>query len=149
MEVQMTVLMTPTGIANPVEACWLRRHGSDPAEERSPQLPRGSDGHTVDPFVSAVQVVGWMQLLPASSEARTHRDAVVLQGPDHPPVEEGAHVRGDAVRTLAEDGDAVHVGFEHGGRGATSAGSRAVLRDPPAGAPGRPPLRTLTPTGRS
>ncbi len=113
----MNVLISGAGIAGPVLAYWLRRHGFDPVVvERSPRLRHGTGGHAVDLFGSAVQVVERMGLLPAVRGARTRNDVVVLERPGHRPVEiplatlaagfaDGGHVeivRGELARILHE-----------------------------------------------
>ncbi len=113
----MDVLISGAGIAGPVLAYWLHRHGFDPVVvERTPRLRHGTGGHAVDLFGPAVQVVERMGLLPAVRGARTRNDVVVLERPGHRPVEipvatlaagfaDGGHVeivRGELARILYE-----------------------------------------------
>ncbi|WP_309083721.1 FAD-dependent monooxygenase [Chelativorans sp.] len=80
------VLISGAGIAGPVLAHWLRRHGYRPTVvEQASELRMG--GHPVDLWGSAVEVMDRMGVLPALDAARTRNDRGVTVAPRRAPVE--------------------------------------------------------------
>ncbi|MGW4800795.1 FAD-dependent oxidoreductase, partial [Nonomuraea sp. NPDC004297] len=82
----MRVLISGAGVAGPVLAYWLTRHGfSVTVVERAP-APRRTGGHAVDLFRPAVDISEKMGLLPRIEERATgaNRMTVVREGARRP-----------------------------------------------------------------
>ena len=80
------ILISGAGIAGPVLAYWLARHGFEPmVVERAAELRTG--GHPVDLWGSAVDVMDQMGVLSAIDAARTGNDRGVTIVPGRPPFE--------------------------------------------------------------
>ncbi|QEW04262.1 FAD-dependent monooxygenase [Microbacterium lushaniae] len=93
------VLISGAGVAGPVLAYWLTRHGFEPTViERAPAIRR-SGGHAVDLWGSAVDVVEQMGILPAIEAARTGNTVASLIRPGKPSVQMQV---GDLTTTLTE-----------------------------------------------
>ncbi|MQA17555.1 MAG: FAD-dependent oxidoreductase, partial [Pseudonocardiaceae bacterium] len=70
MKTTRTVLISGAGVAGPVLAYWLRRHGFTPTVvERAPAVRAG--GYAVDVTAAALAVTDRMGLLAELSERRT------------------------------------------------------------------------------
>jgi 2-polyprenyl-6-methoxyphenol hydroxylase-like FAD-dependent oxidoreductase len=70
------MLISGAGIAGPILAYWLRRHGFSPTVvERASAMRAG--GHPADLWGAAVDVVERMGILPAVEVARTRNDVGV------------------------------------------------------------------------
>ncbi|MEV0730926.1 FAD-dependent monooxygenase [Polymorphospora sp. NPDC050346] len=81
-----TVLISGAGIAGPVLAYWLSRHGFTPTVvERAPGV-RHTGGHAVDLGGVSTEVIERMGLLPAVQAARVRRDTLVFHRDDRPPL---------------------------------------------------------------
>ena len=82
------VLISGASIAGPTLAWWLCRSGFTPTVvEQTPELRAGLGGHAVDLFGPAVDVAGWMGILPQVLAARTQTDQVTLEHPGRSPAE--------------------------------------------------------------
>ncbi|MEV0394382.1 FAD-dependent monooxygenase [Polymorphospora rubra] len=81
-----TVLISGAGIAGPVLAYWLSRHGFTPTVvERAPGV-RHTGGHAVDLGGVSTEVIERMGLLPAVQAARVRRDTLLFHRADRPPL---------------------------------------------------------------
>ncbi|MEV4278004.1 FAD-dependent monooxygenase [Actinoplanes xinjiangensis] len=75
----MHALISGAGIAGPVLAYWLHRHGWQvTVVEKAAGLRTGDGGHAVDLFGPAVDVIERMGLLPRVTAARTANDTITL-----------------------------------------------------------------------
>lgn len=80
------ILISGAGIAGPVLAWWLARHGFRPTiVEKAPELRTG--GHPVDLWGSALTIMELMGILPAIEAARTRNDQGVMHAPGRKPLE--------------------------------------------------------------
>ncbi|MEV1009713.1 FAD-dependent oxidoreductase [Streptomyces sp. NPDC049881] len=82
----MRILVSGAGVAGPVLAYWLTRHGfSVTVVERAP-APRGAGGHAVDLFRPAMDISEKMGVLPRIEERATgtSRMTVHREGARHP-----------------------------------------------------------------
>jgi 2-polyprenyl-6-methoxyphenol hydroxylase-like FAD-dependent oxidoreductase len=78
----MHALISGAGIAGPVLAYWLRRHGWQITVVERMTAPRAGDaGHAVDLFGPAVKVIKRMGLLDRVTAARTRNDTITLMRP--------------------------------------------------------------------
>ncbi|MEU8658234.1 FAD-dependent monooxygenase, partial [Actinoplanes philippinensis] len=83
----MHALISGAGVAGPVLAYWLRRHGWQVTVVEKAADPRAGDGgHAVDLFGPAVDVIDRMGLLDRVTEARTRNDTVTLLRPGRKPI---------------------------------------------------------------
>ncbi|WP_445269784.1 FAD-dependent monooxygenase [Streptomyces sp. DSM 41634] len=97
-----TVLVSGGGIAGPVLAYWLRRHGFAPTVvERAPSLRPG--GQAVDIRGVALEVVERMGLLEQARSVRTRMRGMSILGPDGREVDRSTEATFSSGRLGSED----------------------------------------------
>uniref|UniRef100_A0AAU2AFA6 FAD-dependent monooxygenase n=1 Tax=Streptomyces sp. NBC_00093 TaxID=2975649 RepID=A0AAU2AFA6_9ACTN len=123
-----TVLISGGGIAGPVLAYWLRRHGFAPTVvERAPGQRPG--GQAVDIRGVALEVVERMGLLEQASRVRTRMRGMSILGPDGHEVDRSTEATFSSGRLDSEDievlrEDLVRMVYEH-----TRAGVEYIFGD--------------------
>jgi 2-polyprenyl-6-methoxyphenol hydroxylase-like FAD-dependent oxidoreductase len=146
---ELTVLVSGASVAGPITAFWLRRFGFRPTVvERTPELRAGGNGHAVDLFDSALDVMAWMEVHDKVQDLRTRNATVSLIRHGRPTVDasldrlwEGVgerHVeimRGDLAQILYQAGiDDVEYIFGDSISALTDTGSQVEVsfeRTPP------------------
>ena len=92
------VLISGAGVAGPVTAYWLDRFGFQPTIiERTPHLRAAGEGHAVDLFGPAVDLMDWMGLLDQVEQARTLTNSIALVRPRRRPIEVPAEMASEGV----------------------------------------------------
>ncbi|MFP5347777.1 MAG: FAD-dependent monooxygenase [Actinomycetes bacterium] len=92
------VLVSGAGVAGPVVAYWLHRFGFRPTVvERAAGLRAGGEGHAVDLFGPAVELMDWMGVLPQVEQARTPTRVISLVRPGRRPVDVPAEMASEGV----------------------------------------------------
>jgi len=78
----LRILISGASISGPIVAYWLQRFGLQPTVvERTEDLRLGVGGHAVDLFGPAIEVMDWMNLGTAVSDARTRTRTISLVRP--------------------------------------------------------------------
>ncbi|MFK0258217.1 FAD-dependent monooxygenase [Streptomyces sp. NPDC090445] len=112
-----TVLISGGGIAGPVLAYWLRRHGFAPTVVEHAPGPRPG-GQAVDIRGVALEVVERMGLLEQASRVRTRMRGMSILGPDGHEVDRSTEATFSSGRLDSEDievlrEDLVRMVYEH------------------------------------
>lgn len=92
------VLISGAGVAGPVVAYWLHRFGfRSTVVERSARLRAGAEGHAVDLFGPAVELMDWMGVLRQVEQARTTTRVIALVRPGRRAVAVPAEMASEGV----------------------------------------------------